>query len=664
MEIEKVNTDRGVLTWTSRIAAAVERQEGRSIAGLVKPAALLAAMSGRLDLISGWLKHLPLDLIERDPQLSYWAGSTVLFSKPAEAQVHFERAFKGFSMRPKANWTLLAWAGIVDSIFLQYRDLRELDPWIEWITISREADVDRLPQVPKELVVSSMLFALAFRQPEHERMGNWVHRAERLIEQNAVSDLGARLSAGLATNYIWHGDLSAAQIVCARFRAQATRKHLSPLATVLGFLNEATLYLHQGQLEACCRAIEEGLEASRTHEIRVWESIFRCHAIVVCCSKGDSAGAKRHITEIEQLIAEGISIDEAYFRAMLAWHAYIAGDHIGTVSRCTSALETTDAKGVPYLQSICRVLVGLVLFDAGHQTRGRELLKDAIQMGQTLNNPLVLWIGKLFLAHMEFASGNHLAGDAALYTAMRVGRDFSLAHAFCWPREIVRHLIDRALVCGFSPDYAHFLIATHQFTSGEQPTRSDQWEFDIKFYLLGQPRIEFSDGRVDGFSVQFMRQIELLTTLIATEGRATPLHNIASTLYQFDDVEEIGSLKHVLHSFRKRVGPVVVQRNSALKFDFGKVWIDASSFLYLRRNGIQQPEIEAWLDHYYQGHFMENIENSEIVLGLRRLLCEQVEVILRNAYAQKKKQGVPEMVNRFEDRWGSLFPSIFTLKSC
>ena len=661
MGILKVGTDRGLLTWASRIAAAVERQEGRSIAGLVKPAALLAAMSGRLDLIAGWLKHLPLDLIERDPQLSYWAGSTILFNQPAEAQVHFERAFRGFSIRPKAHWTLLAWAGIVDSIFLQYRDLRELDPWIEWMTLSCEADVDRLPQVPKELVVSSMLFALVFRQPEHEGMGNWVHRAERLIERNAVSDLGARLSAGLVTNYIWHGDLSAAQIVCTRFRAQATRKHLSPLATVLGFLNEATLYLHQGRLEACCRAIEEGLEASRAHEIRVWESIFHCHAIVVCCSKGDSAGAKHHISGIERLIAEGVSIDEAYYRAMLAWHAYIAGDHIGAVSRCTSALETTDAKGVPYLQAICRVLLSLVLFEAGHQTRGSELLEDGIEMGLALSNPLVLWIGELFHAHMEFASGNHPAGDAALEAAMSVGRDYSLAHAFCWPREIVRRLVDRALVRGFSPDYAHFLIATHQFTPDEHPTRSDQWVFDIKFYALGQPRIEFSDGRVDGLSVQFMRQIELLTTLIATEGRPTPLHNIAANLYQFDDVEEIGSLKHILHSLRKRMGPIVIQRNSALQFDFGKVWIDASSFLYLRRNGTKESEIEAWLDLYYQGHFMENIENSEIVLGLRRLLCDQVEVILRKAYLQKKKQGISETVKSFEGRWGRLFPSIFTL---
>lgn len=663
MGIEKVDTDRGLLTWTTRIAAAIERQGGRSIASLVKPAAFLAAMSGRLDLIGGWLNQLPLEVIERDPQLSYWAGSTVLFNQPAEAQVHFERAFKVFSMRPKANWTLLTWAGVVDSIFLQYRDLRELDPWIEWITISREADVDRLPQVPKELVVSSMLFALAFRQPEHERMVNWVHRAERLIERNALSDLGARLSAGLVTNYIWHGDLSAAQIVCTRFRAQATRKHLSPLATVLGFLNEATLYLHQGQLEACRHAIEEGLEASRTHEIRVWESIFHCHAIVVCCSKGDSAGAKRHITEIERLIAEGVSIDEAYYRAMLAWHAYIAGDHIGAVSRCASALETTDAKGVPYLQAICRVLLGLVLFEAGHLIRGRELLEDGIQMGQALNNPLVLWIGELFIAHMEFASENHLAGDAALEAAMSVGRDYSLAHAFCWPPVIIRRLLDRALVRGFSQDYVRFLIATHQFRPNEQPTCSDQWVFDIKCYLLGQPRIEFSDGRADGLSVQFIRQIELLTTLIAAEGRPTPLHNVASNLYQFDDVEEIGSLKRVLHSLRKRMGPIVIQRNSALQFDFGKVWIDTSSFLYLRRNGTQQSDIEAWLDRYYQGHFMENIENSEIVLGLRRLLCDQAEVILRKAYAQKKKQGVSETVKRFEDRWGKLFPSIFTIEN-
>ncbi len=659
MEMEKIHTDQGVLTWASRIAAAVERQEGRSIAGLIKPAAFLAAMSGRLDLIAGWLKHLPMELIKRDPQLSYWTGTTTLFNQPAEAHVHFESAFNDFSRRHKLHWTLLAWAGVVDSIFLQYRDLRELDRWIEWMTLSHEAEVDRLPLAPRELVVSSMLFALAFRQPEHDRMRNWVYRAERLIERNAVSDLGARLCSGLVTNYIWHGDLSAAQIACTRFRAQATQKDLPPLAMILGYLNEATLYLHQGKLEACSQAIEDGIKASKTHGIRAWDSIFHCHAIAVCCSLVDCSGAEHHIAKIEQLIAEGVSIDEAYYRGMVAWHAYIAGNHIGAVSRCTSALETADTKGVPYLQAICRVLVGLVLFEAGHQSRGRELLETGIQIGKTLENPLLRWVGELFLAHMEFACGNHLAGDATLETAMSVGRDYSLAHAFCWPREIVRRLVDRALVRGFSQDYARFLIATHQFTPGEQPSRSDQWVFDIKFYALGQPRIEFSDGRVDGLSIQFMRQVELLTTLIATEGRPTPLHNIASNLYQFDDVEEIGSLKHVLHSLRKRVGPIVIQRNSALQFDFGKVWIDAASFLFLRRNGTDESGIEAWLDLYYQGHFMENIESSEIVLGLRRLLCDQVEVILRKAYAQKKIQGTPEIVQRFEGRWGKLFPSVF-----
>ena len=103
----------------------------------------------------------------------------------------------------------------------------------------------------------------------------------------------------------------------------------------------------------------------------------------------------------------------------------------------------------------------------------------------------------------------------------------------------------------------------------------------------------------------------------------------------------------------------MIQRNSALQFDFGKVWIDAASFLFLRRNGTDESGIEAWLDLYYQGHFMENIESSEIVLGLRRLLCDQVEVILRKAYAQKKTQGTPEIVQRFEGRWGKLFPSVF-----
>lgn len=655
-----LNSKPDVTSWIDRIATAAARHEARGIAALVKPAALVAAIAGRMDLIEGWLQHIPAELIERDPQLLYWSGVTILFKRPAEAQPRLERALEQFVSRSKGTWMLLAWAGVVDCIFLHYRDLRELDSWIAWMTPDRESAVDKLPQSPRSLVVSSMLFALAFRQPNHPRMEIWRHRAERLIELDPVSDLGARLSSGLITDYTWRGNLAAAQIVCTRFRAHASRKHLSPLATVLAHLNDATLYLHQGKLEQCKSAVVNGLEASASSKIRIWEGILRCHAIAASCSLGEIAQAQHHIAAIEQLFAESVAVDEAYYRGMLFWHAFVCGDHIGAVSRCTAALETVDAKGVPYLQAACRVGAGLTLFEAGHRERGEALLGEGLSIGGEIRNPLLEWIGLLFLAHMKYATGNHFAGDVALERAMRLGRDHSLAHFFCWPQQIITHLIDRALERGYSPDYAQQLVALHGITPGEYPARSDQWVFDVRIYTFGEPRIEYADGRIEPLSVQFQRQIELLAALIGREGRSAPVHTIASDVYQHDDVDAIGSIKRVLHSFRERVGHIVVQRNASLALDFSKVWIDACSLQRLLREADNGFEIEVWLNQYYRGHFMDCVENSENVLGLRRRFCGQIESVLREVRALRMEKGEHDALRKFEARWGHVFPSLWS----
>ena len=102
-------------SWIERIAAAARAQETRGIAALVKPGALIAAAAGRMDLVERWLQLVPDDLIERDPQLLYWSGVTVLFRQPAEARPRLERAFEQFASRSKTTWMLLEFSRVIGS---------------------------------------------------------------------------------------------------------------------------------------------------------------------------------------------------------------------------------------------------------------------------------------------------------------------------------------------------------------------------------------------------------------------------------------------------------------------------------------------------------------------------------------------------------------------
>lgn len=648
-----------VLTWSTRITRAARKRGGQATALLIKRAAPFAALSGRLDLIEGWLTYVPPHVIEGDADLHYWSGASILLARPGDAHPHLLRAFELQSTRPVETSTLLSWAALMDAIFLMYRDLRELDPLLAWMTPEREKLVDRLPQPLRSLIVSSALFAFAFRQPSHSRMAAWRDRAERLVEINPVSDLGARLTAGLIVDYTWRGNLAAAAIVAKRFEARASRTTLTPMPAILRYVNRATLALHQGHLSDCIDAAHAGLSTAAREGVRLWDGVMHCHLIAASLSRRDVKSAAEHLATLEKLFADGVPIDEAYYRAMLVEYGFVTGDNIGALSRCESALAVTDAKGVPYFMAVCRISNGLALFEAGHRERGRTLIDDGIAMGGTLENPLIAWIGGLFHAHMDYASGDTESGDATLHAALLLGRDHSLAHFFCWPRQIIARLIDRALLRNFAPDYLKHLIAVHAFAPQSEPTRSDQWAFAVRIYTFGDPRIVFADGSVEPLSSQFQRQVSLLAALIGNAHKPIPLQIVAAEVYRDDDVDAMASLKRVLHSLRERVGPIIVQREAALSLNFQKVWIDACSFQQARHDGADAAEMVAWLDRHYHGHFMERITGLHVVDELRRRLHAQAGRAIREALSASDRAQDEESVRRLEGRWRPMFPHLF-----
>ena len=116
----------------------------------------------------------------------------------------------------------------------------------------------------------------------------------------------------------------------------------------------------------------------------------------------------------------------------------------------------------------------------------------------------------------------------------------------------------------------------------------------------------------------------------------------------------------VLHSFRERVGPVVVRRQGALEFDFSKVWIDACSFQQLHQETRNAHEIEAWLDRNYAGHFMEGLDDSVIVAAVRRRLAGHAAHAISDAKDIAARAGDLQTLRRLEERWQALFPTVFS----
>lgn len=645
---------------SARVVRAARRGNTSLVRFWIKRGGPLMAWLGQFDRIEDWLANLPDEEIHRDPELLYWSGATMLLLSPAEARPRLELAFTQLSARGDSIPAFLAWAGLLDAIFLLYRDLREVDPLLEWMTAEREQRVGRLPKMPQGLVVGSALFALAFRAPNDPRLPAWRTRAQMLAEQDPVSDMGMRLSAALTLDHTWRGRLADAESLCDRVEARAAKTALSPISRVMRPLNLATLRFHQGRLDECREAARRALLESAQGGVRHWDSILHCFGIGASLSRDDLAEADRHIAAVRGLIADGQPIDEAFFREMLTSREYVAENHIGVAARTASTRELTDEKGVPYFMAVCRITGGLILFDAGLRDEGRRQLDEGIKMGRTLANPVLEWIGGLFAAHMEYATDNLVAGDAALRAALNVGRGHSLAHFFLFPRRVIVPLLDRALALDHATDYVRQLITTHGYRPERVPTRSDAWAFATRVYTFGTPRVERANQAPEPLSAQFLRQVELLTALVERGGQPTPLATLGQAIYADGVDKPKEAAIRVLGQLRERVGAdCIVRDDASLALDFSRVWIDASSLAELRARGTDHADVLAWLIHHYHGHYMERIERSPLVERVRVRFADLAERVIVEAVARAKVAGDTMTLERLDARWRALFPRIF-----
>ncbi|MDD5580703.1 MAG: hypothetical protein PHY16_15665 [Methylobacter sp.] len=151
---------------------------GLAALALREAPALISA--GRHQTLEQWLSCLPADLFNQSPWLYYWQGMARLPFNPADARIHFEEAYAGFNSKDEAEGLYSAWAGIMDTFFYEWQDLRPADRWIAEFEELRA----RYPEFPSravELRTYWAMGALLHRQPQHRFVPVWAERANAIL---------------------------------------------------------------------------------------------------------------------------------------------------------------------------------------------------------------------------------------------------------------------------------------------------------------------------------------------------------------------------------------------------------------------------------------------------------------------------------------------------
>ncbi len=105
-----------------------------------------------------------------------------------EARRHFERAFEGFKNKKYTAGALMAWAGAVDTIYLERGDFSRRDKWSQSLQ-DILGDSMTFPSLDIEVsVVTGMIEIILSRMHDHQGAGAWIKKAMELIESDIPAE--------------------------------------------------------------------------------------------------------------------------------------------------------------------------------------------------------------------------------------------------------------------------------------------------------------------------------------------------------------------------------------------------------------------------------------------------------------------------------------------
>ena len=122
---------------------------------LITKQAPLMIDQGRYRPLKEWLDSLPKNLIENDPWLLYWKGTSRSPFDPPLAQPYLGQAFEKFKVQGNLPGALLAWSGVVYSIIYRFENYSPLDRWIQLFP--------ELPENPEKIIPPESMDPCGFK---------------------------------------------------------------------------------------------------------------------------------------------------------------------------------------------------------------------------------------------------------------------------------------------------------------------------------------------------------------------------------------------------------------------------------------------------------------------------------------------------------------------
>jgi ATP/maltotriose-dependent transcriptional regulator MalT/DNA-binding SARP family transcriptional activator len=591
--------------------------------------ALLA--DGRCQLLKNWIQALPRPEIELSPPLLYWLGCCDLRDRPGQARMAFLDAFALMHEGGDVIGQVFSAAGIVESYYLEWSDLRPMDQWIAVL----EALLSQKPQFPtvdlEICALRGMLIATLSRQPRHRLLAACAQRLLHILNQgmsiNGTVAAGTILLHYFQLNY----DPEGAARVVLLIRPFADNAALAAPDRALWLLRYARYCGFRGELDAATESCREALGIIEREHLHFLEPIARIQQLM--CSKrlSERAEAQATLDHLEPRLHPRRCIDTASFLYGRAWAAARQSELGIALQHVRHALEIATAAGAVMVEALCLRLMASVLTEQGDFQAALACLRSARDGSPDGAVRYLDYREQLLLANAALAEKNVVLARETLQSALAIAREEGYGTATWWPRMAAR-LFRFALLHGVEVDYVQTLIRKGDLAC--DPTGVDNWPLPVRIYALGRFEIVIDGNCLRASGKAQRKPLDLLRCLIALGGRQVSSSSIIRFLWPDSDGDAAqATFDSAVLRLRRLLGrpEAVVLSEGRLTLDPNTVWVDVWAFQRLSGkldslnqlavgDGTTAEEIASSAFRLYQGHFLGQEEETPWMLPMREKL--------------------------------------------
>ncbi|MFQ5756120.1 MAG: BTAD domain-containing putative transcriptional regulator [Acidiferrobacterales bacterium] len=538
---------------------------------------------GRGETLAGWLDQVPAKILQANPWLVYWQGVSRFHSAPRESRRLFEHAYELFKSLTVEDYKglTLACCGVIDSILYELDDLSLLDRWLEVLESHWAMYANSRPSDLETYVTRSMYTSMVLRRPDHPKFEHWFERAQEVSQASSDPKFKMSIDPLIATSVMWAGHYAKALDIIESMRTLAKNNDLPPAALASLRNIESIYHMLVGDHDACRHAVEQGLQISRAHGVRVWDSQLLAHGVAVHLETGELETAERLLKNMEGGLVHSRRLDRCLFHSLSAWNCMLRADAHSAYQHQRIALSVSLELGSPFFEVLSRLGWAQVLAACGDRRKSEAQLRRVTGILSHMNSRLLVFMAYLASAQAALERGQDNSGLRSLRAGMELGRKYNFTHVLWWQPKAMARLCARALAEGIEKEYVQHLIRERRLIPPEESMTVVAWPWPFKLVTLGKFHLLKDDepqtfaGKAQG------RPLELLKVLVALGGKEVRAEQLAETLWPHVDGDYAhASFTSTLHRLRRLLGvdDAVVLQDGRVTLNQSYFWLDTWAF--------------------------------------------------------------------------------------